>query len=126
MVDFNNVVIMYIVIGVVMVFGGALALTDAGPVTYFIETGTGAEIQPASSPFNVIDKQTDIAQTVVNLAVGGIVLVIGLADALLNFLNWPIFTLTQANAPPAAVAIMGVPMTAGFYLSVIGLFWRST
>lgn len=122
----SDVVMVYFVIAAVMVGGGAIDLGDAGIVTYFIEEDDTGGFEGASNPADQIDETGGAITTVVSLAVGGIVLVWQLILALLNFMFWPIATLTQNNAPPMAVLLLGGGFTAAFYMAVASTVMRSS
>jgi hypothetical protein len=122
----SDVVLIYFVIGAVMVGGGAVDIGQAGIVGFFVEQDdTTGEIEATGNATNQIDKTDNAITTVVSLAVGAAVLVWNLALGLFAFIHWPIVTLTQNNAPPMAVLLLGGSFTAAFYMAVIGTVWRS-
>lgn len=121
----SDVVIIYFVVGVVMVGGGAMDLDEAGIATFFIEEGSSGEVQPTGQAASEVDETGGSITTVVSLAVGAVVLVWQLALSLFNFLHWPILTLSQHDAPPIAIMLIGGGFTAAFYLAIIGILWRA-
>lgn len=124
--ELSEVVMIYFVIGAVMVGGGAIQLTDAGMASFFIQEDANGDLEPTNTTTNELEETDDAISTVVSLTVGGIVLVWDLALGLFNFLNWPVVTLQQANAPPMAVLLLGGGFTSAFYMAIIGLVWRAT
>jgi len=127
----SDVILVYFVIGAVMVGGGAVDLgasggQGAGIAGFFVEEGDSGEIQPGQNATSNLDEAGGAISSIVNLAVGAIVLVWNLASSLFNFINWPILVLWQNNAPPMAVLLLGGSFTAAFYMSVVGLLWRAS
>lgn len=121
----SDVVLIYFVIGAVMVGGGAVDIGQAGIVNFFVEEDHTGEIQATGNATNQIDNTGGAISTVVSLAVGAALLVWNMATGLFGFIHWPIFALTQNNAPPMAVLLFGGSFTAAFYMAVIGTVWRS-
>lgn len=127
----SDVVLVYFVIGAVMTGGGAVDLGASGGegpgiVGFFVQEDAEGNLEPANETTSNIDDAGGAISTIVNLAVGGIVLVWNLVTGLFTFINWPIFALTQANAPPMAVLLLGGSFTSAFYMAVIGLLWRAS
>lgn len=121
----SDVVLVYFVIGAVMVGGGAIDIGQAGIVNFFVEETGDGEIEATGQATDQIDETGGAISTVVSLAVGAIVLVWQLAIGLFTFIHWPIVALTQNNAPPMVVLLLGGSFTAAFYMAVIGTVWRS-
>lgn len=126
----SDVVLIYFVIGAVMVGGGAVDLggtggEGAGIVGFFVQEDAEGDIQAEQNTTENLDNTDSAISTVVNLTVGAALLVWNLAIGLFTFIHWPIAVLTQNNAPPMAVLLLGGGFTAAFYMGVIGLLWRS-
>lgn len=126
----SDVVLIYFVIGAVMVGAGTVSLgatggDGAGIVGFFVEQNDQGEVEATGNATSQIDKTGGAISTIVSLAVGAALLVWNLANGLFGFIHWPILALTQANAPPMAVILLGGSFTVAFYMAVIGLIWRS-
>ena len=126
MVRFANVVIAYTVIGIVMWGCGFIGWGSAGVGQLFIDNPgpttdvneqTGNELEQAGGP---------IQQAAQALGGGALLAVWNLISGLIGFLFWPIVTLDAVNAPPRAVALLGGPLTAGFFISLAGFLINST
>lgn len=123
---FANVIVAYTVLGVVM-WGtgfigwgsagiGQLFIDDPGPTTD-INEATGDELEKAGGP---------IQQAAQSLGGGALLAVWNLISGVIGFLFWPIVTLDAVNAPPRAVALLGGPLTAAFFISLAGFLINST
>lgn len=117
---FSDVILAYVVIGGVMFGGGAIAWDDAGVAGWFVEdTSTGFE--PSD---NTTGKAQDVEGSIKNIVgqfAGPLVIVWNFVVAFVSFINWPIVVLASNNAPPVIILILGVPLTAAFYLSLVRL-----
>lgn len=122
----SDVVIVYFVVGVIMVGGGALDLSDAGIANFFVEEEDDGEFTGGTDPSGQIDDTDSAVQTVVSLAVGGALLVWNFIKGLFVYLFWPLVTLYQVGAPPMATLLIGGGFTTAFYLGIAGMLWRAT
>lgn len=124
--NFQSVALAYFVIGAVMFGGGAVDFQDAGVTQFFLDKNeegfTPPDREPGKkTPLSAVQGVVGAILGIIDAITGGIVLVFNLAVSLLGYLNWPITVLLAANAPPAAVLLVGGTFTASFYLSVINL-----
>lgn len=117
---FSSIVMSYLIIGVVMFGGGAVALDDAGVANWFVEGDNGSFVPSTNSMSNAQGIGGAIS-SVVSLAVGTVLLVWNLAIGLIAYLNWPLIVLYSNNTPPMMVLLLGGGYTAAFYLSLIRL-----
>lgn len=120
MVRFSNIVLTYLVIGGVMFGGGAIEWSDVGATQFFVD-GQPGDLDSSDDTKEQVDSAGGAISSIVDQLAGPIVLVWSLASALVAYLNWPLTVLIVNNAPPSAILVIGVPMTAAFYLSFIRL-----
>ena len=118
MVRFSNIVLAYLIIGAVMWAGGAVAWGDSGINQFFIEQ-SGDEVSPTGNAEEQLSGADSTIQNVISSFGAPLVLIIKLIGGLISWLNWPIAVLLTVNAPPRIVLLLGGPMTAAFYLSLI-------
>lgn len=120
MVRFSNIILTYLVIGGVMFGGGAIGWTDIGAAQFFVD-GEPGNLDGSEESKEQVGSVGSSISNLADLAVGPIVFVFNLAVNLVVYLNWPLTVLIDNNAPPSAVLLIGVPLTAAFYLSIIRL-----
>lgn len=119
MVRFSNIVLAYLIIGGVMWAGGAVAWGDAGINQFFIDQNAAGDIDPTSGPQEELGGVGSTIQNVIASFGAPLVLIWNLITGLISWLNWPLAVLVSVNAPPRIVVLVGGPMTAAFYLSII-------
>lgn len=117
---FTNIIMAYLVIGIVMFGGGAVDFEDSGVTTFFVDQ-SGSDIEPDQEATNKSQNVGGAIKSVIDKLVGPIVIVWNLAVSFISYLNWPVIVLMSADAPPVMTLLLGVPLTAGFYLSLIRL-----
>lgn len=124
MVRSSQIVITYLVIGVVMFGGGAIAWDDVGIADHFVDFDDGNPTADGQSGEELNDVGGAI-EGAIDSFIGGVVIVWGLVTGLIGFMNWPIIVLNSNNAPPIATALLGGPLTAAFYMSIIRIIRTS-
>lgn len=118
----TNIVMTYLLIGVVMLGGGAIAYDDVGVVQTFVDYDQSDESFSANeNATSNVEDTGGVINGVISLFGGPLKVVWELFDIVIAYLNWPIFVFASNNAPPMLTLILGVPLTAGFYLSLIRL-----
>lgn len=125
MARFSDMIITYLVIGAVMFGGGAVQFDDAGVANWFVERDDSGDVEAASNSSENLDGTGGAIKSVIDMVAGPILLIYNLVVGLFTYLNWPIFVLASNNAPPMMILLLGVPFSAGFYLSIIRL-WRTS
>jgi hypothetical protein len=118
MVRFCNVVLTYLVIGAVMFGGGAIGWDSIGPAQFFVDEDTG-EISPSNQSEDRLNGTRGALKSLVDSVAGPVLIIWSIISGLIGFLNWPITVLWTNNAPPVIILVLGMPMTAAFYLSLI-------
>lgn len=113
-------VLAYVVIGAVMFGGGAVDASEMGMASKFINTDedfgpTRGDDTPSHEMTSAIGSADDYAA----MLTGTILLAANMITVVVVYLNWPIVVLLQNGAPPTAIAVMGVPFTAAFYMSIL-------
>jgi len=118
MVRFTNIVLTYLVIGAVMFGGGAIGWDSVGPAQFFVTEDDG-EISPSDQTEDNLSGIGGALRSLVDSLAGPVLIIWSIISGLIGFLNWPITVLWTNNAPPVIILLLGVPMTAAFYLSLI-------
>jgi len=125
MVQYDDILIAYLIIGAVMLGGGAIQWDDSGPLQFFASNDDGQIVANEANQGEFSEFEKAI-RGVVNLVAGPLILIWNLISGLVTYLNWPIFVLTSNNAPPMIVLVLGVPFNAAFYLSLLKLIRSSS
>jgi hypothetical protein len=121
MLRFTQIVLAYLLIGAVVWGGGAVAYGNAGPIQYFIAQEDGADLVVASEPSGAIENTGQTITNVISQFGGPVVLLWNFVVQVTGWLNWPLFTLMRANAPPRIIVTLGGGFTAAFWLSLAAL-----
>lgn len=121
MVSFSDIILVYLVIGIVMFGGGAIDWDNAGVAKFFVDNPNDGDITVKENATEKTQGVGGAIKSIVDQLAGPIVIVWNLAVALISFMNWPIIVLLSQNAPPVMVLMLGVPFNAAFYLSLIRL-----
>jgi hypothetical protein len=121
MVNFRNIILAYVVIGVVMYGGGAIAFSEIGATQVFVEEEDGE--LGANEETRTLLGQVDGAIQSALQTVGGsaLIAVYQLITGVLGFFLWPITVLRGAGAPWDITMLFGVPPVAGFFGSFIAV-----
>jgi len=119
MVRFSNIVLAYLMIGAVMWAGGAVAWGDAGINQFFIDQSSDGTIEATQGPQEELGGVGSTIQNVIASFGAPLVLIWNLVTGIISWLNWPLAVLVSVNAPPRITVLVGGPMTAAFYLSII-------
>lgn len=118
----SQIVMAYFVIGVTMFGGGAIAFSETGVATWVVDYNTTAgTVSPSNNTTENVEGTGGAIESIVNLAVGTVLLVWNLFVALVAFMHWPILVLYSNSAPPVATMLFGGGFTLAFYLSLIRL-----
>ena len=125
MARFSDVTLFYFVSGVMMYGGGALDFQEAGIATKLFTT-EGGTFAPTGLIQSSLSDATGALDTLTQMTLGGIQLIMNLVSLLFDFLHWPVIALNSTNAPPMAVLLIGGSLVLAFYISIVGLFTRST
>lgn len=120
MVRFSQIVLTYLIIGAVMFGGGAIQWDNVGASEFFVD-GAPGDLDTSDQTQDKLSGVGGSIKSIVDQFAGPIVVIWNLAVGLTTYLNWPIVVLTSANAPPSMVLLLGVPLTAAFYLSILKL-----
>jgi len=123
-VRFTRVVLLYFTLGAVLFAGGGISFDQAGVAGFFIDQEDAGFVASDQADQN-LGGIGGALQELVGTLIGGIQLVFNLSFGLFGFLNWPIVMLLSVNAPPMAVLLIGGPLSASFYLSIISLMKSS-
>jgi hypothetical protein len=118
MVRFTNILLTYLVIGSVMFGGGAIGWDSVGPAEFFVNEDDG-EISPSDKAQENLTGTGGALNSLVDSVAGPVLIIWSIISGLIGFLNWPITVLWVNNAPPVIILLLGMPMTAAFYLSLI-------
>lgn len=121
MVNFRNIVIAYVVMGVVMYGGGAIAFGDIGATQVFVEQ-EGSELSTNEETTTLLSQVDGAIQSALQ-TVGGsaLIAVYQLLTGVIGFVLWPVTVLRGAGAPWDITMLFGVPPTAAFFGSFIAL-----
>lgn len=122
---FANIIMTYLIIGLVMFGGGAISWDDSGASEFFL-TGGENQSQPQLNPdiSQEMENSGGVINNLVTAFSGTLLIVWNLIVGLITYLNWPVAVLASNNAPPIATALLGGSLSASFYLSAIQL-WRT-
>lgn len=121
MVNFRNILIAYVVMGVVMFGGGAIAFGDIGATQVFVEQD-GGQFSPNEETTTLLGQVDGAIQSALQ-TVGGsaLIAVYQLLTGIIGYILWPITVLRGAGAPWDITLLLGVPPVAGFFGSFIAL-----
>lgn len=115
--QFAKVVLAYFVIGAVMWGGGAIDWQDAGLAQFFVSYNSGGVSGSSVLGANLGSLGSTI-NSVINFAIGGVMLFWNLIVGIVGYLHWPLIVLNGANAPPSVTVLLGGGFVAAFYLSL--------
>jgi len=114
----SSILMAYLIIGAVMWGGGVIAYDDAGVAGYLVEDPEAQELNE-----NVTDELQNsrgpIQEAAGAIGGGGLLAVWNLVSGLFGFFFWPVTTLMNLGAPPAATVLLGGTLSLGFLLGII-------
>lgn len=122
MATFRNIILVYVVIGIVMYGGGAIAFGDIGPTKVFVEQDEDGDLsanEETRTLLGQVDGAIESALTTVGGA--GLVAVYNLLTGLIGFVLWPITVLRGGGAPWDITLLFGTPPVAAFFGAFIAL-----
>ena len=121
MVNFRSILIAYVVMGVVMFGGGAIAFDSIGATQVFVEQENG-EFSGNEETKTLLGQLDGAIQTALQ-TVGGsaLIAVYNVLTNVIGFVLWPITVLRSAGAPWDITMLFGVPPTAAFFGSFVAL-----
>ena len=119
---FSHIVMAYVVIGGVMWGGGVIGWDQAGIGELFIEDVSGGEGTVNEETASQLEQLAGpIQQAAAAVGGAGLLAIVGILLKLFSFLNWPIWVLMAVDAPIEMVVLLGMPLTAAFYASILRL-----
>jgi len=118
MVRFSNIVLTYLVIGGVMFGGGAVDWGNIGAAKYFVD-GQPGDLSPGDDTTEKLTGVSGAIKSIVDQFAGPLVIVWNLLVGLITYMNWPVVVMMSNNVPPSLTILLGIPLTAAFYLSLI-------
>lgn len=116
----SDIIIIYFVIGALLFGGGVVTWDDSGPTQFFVEMD-GGDVDASSGPQENLSGVSGAITSLVGSVGGPVILVWNLFSGLVAFLNWPLFVLGDAGAPPRVTLLLGGTLTVMFYMSAIRL-----
>ena len=116
----SEIVIVYFVVGALLFGGGVVSWDNSGPTQYFVDI-SGGDVEADNGPSDNLSGVSGAITSLVGSFGGPVILVWNLFAGLVAFLNWPLFVLGDANAPPRVTLMLGGTLTVMFYMSVIRL-----
>lgn len=125
MVRFGNVILAYFVLGAVMWGGGAIAWSESGVGTLFIDDPQTGETNDETAG-QLSESGGPIQQAVTSVGGGAVIAVYNLLVRFFGYLFWPITTLSGLNAPPSVVVLLGGTPTVAFFGAIIQIIRGST
>jgi hypothetical protein len=117
--QFTKVVLAYFTIGAVMWGGGALKFGESGLAQFFVSNDAGHVSGSEVLGANLGNLGSGI-NSVINFAIGGVMLFWNLIVGFVGYLHWPIIVLSSHNAPPRVTVLVGGAFVLVFYMGLAG------
>lgn len=116
----SDIIIVYFVVGALLFGGGVVTWDNSGPTQFFVNIG-GGDVTADNGPADNLTGVSGAITSLVGSFGGPVILVWNLFAGLVAYFHWPLFVLTDANAPPRVTVMIGGTLTVMFYMSVIRL-----
>ena len=115
--NLQKVVMAYFLIGSVLWAGGAVPWTDAGVGGLFVDA-SGTDVATNESVAEDVGNSEGVISEFVRATVGPAVAALRIIGGVLNYLFWPVTTLSAAGAPTELVVLLGGTPTVALFMAV--------
>lgn len=125
MVRYEDVILAYFIIGVIMWGGGAIDYGETGLVGQFISStgGGGDPVEVNEEAAQQLEQSGGPIQEAAQQIGGSALLAVwNLIAGTIGYLFWPVGVLVGSNAPPQASILFGGSLTVAFFGGIVRLY----